>query len=61
MHCQGSEFKTTVNCKLCTELFPQMFYSLSIMFCFENSLDKAHNVLLIFIHVAKGHTPFNSR
>ena len=58
MHCQRSEFKqTTVNWKLHTELFSQLFYSLSIMFSFENSLDKVPSLLLIFFHVAKGHVP----
>ena len=49
MHCQGNEFKITVNCELHTELFSQLFYSSSIAFCFENSLDKAPTLLLIFI------------
>ena len=31
----------TLNHKLCTELFSQLFYSLSIMFSFENSLGKS--------------------
>jgi len=54
MHCQGSEFKTTVNSELHTELFSQLFYSSSITFCFEHSLDKAPTLLLIFLQVAKG-------
>ena len=61
VYCQGSEFKTTVNCELLTELFSQLFYSSSIVFCFEHSLEKAPTLLLSFIHVANGHVPFNSR
>ena len=58
MHCQGSEFKQTTFKPQITQVFSQLFYSLSIMFSFEKSFDKAPSLLLIFVCVAEGHAHF---
>jgi len=39
-------------------MFSQLFYSLFIVFSFKHSLGKAPSLLLIFIRVVEGHTPF---
>ena len=43
---------------LCTEVSSKLFYSLTIMFFLANPLNKASKLLIIFIHVRKGHTHF---
>ena len=50
--------QTTINHKLRSEMFSQLFYSLFIVFSFKHSLGKAPSLLLIFIRVVEGHTPF---
>jgi len=42
----------TQNPKLRTELFSQVFYSLSIVILFENSLEKGTRLLLFLIHIS---------
>ena len=56
MCCQGLAFQTTaLNNTLCTEIFTQLFYSLSIALFFE--INKAFGLL---IHVSMGHAYFQN-
>jgi len=47
--------QTTLNCKLCIELSSQLFYSLSVMLSYKNSIGKAPKLLVIFVGALKGH------